>query len=301
MVPVATATSHLRPPSEFVGHLGEELIPKEPYIDSLVLVAEWRRWMEANGLSPETQRSYSYAVIRFMAEHPGPVDYYSEGHVIEFLASLGKRAAARQMYVRGLRSFFGWCKARDYIAADPATLIRPKKAPERDPDAYSEDEVAALALAGHLRHPKRGLAILACYGTGARRGELCTLRPEDVDFENGLVSFMFTKGDKPRRVEMSRIARESLMELRPYWDGTVLGGIEPNTFSAWVHQAAVDLGFPTDRRKGHMLRASFATHLLNRGVPVSVVSKLLGHSDLKVTTRYASVRNEQRREAVAKL
>jgi integrase/recombinase XerD len=301
MPPVLPITGGFPHTAINVGTVGESTSSEGIHVDSLVLVAEWRRWMEATGLSPDTQRSYSYAVIRFMAENPRPVENYSEGHVIEFLASLGTRAAARQMYVRGLRSFFGWLKARDYIRADPATLIRPKKVPEKDPDAYSEDEVSALVLRAFLRHPKRASAILACYGTGARRGELCALRPEDVDFENGFVDFRFTKGNRPRRVEMSRIARVALEELRPYWTETVLGGIEPNTFSAWVHQAAVDAGFPTDRRKGHMLRASFATHLLNRGVPVQVVSKLLGHSDLKVTTRYASQSSDQRRAAVAKL
>lgn len=270
-------------------------------MDSLLLVREWITWLDATGLSPETARSYSYAVLKLLSDDPSPVAEIAEAQVAAFLARLGNHAAAKNCYMRGIHSFFGWLKDRGYITTDPAMFLRPKKPPEKDPDAYSTDEVAALVLAAHNRHPRRGLAILACYGTGARRGELCALRPEDVDFENGYVHFLFTKGNKPRRVEMGRLACEALSELRPYWTNTVLGGIEPNTFSAWVHQAAFDLGFPPARRKGHMLRASFATHLLNRGVPVSVVSKLLGHSDLKVTTRYASVRDDQRREAVGKL
>jgi integrase/recombinase XerD len=257
--------------------------------------------MDANGLSSETQRHYSYALLRFIAENPWPLEQISEGHVMVFLASLGKRAAARQMYIRGIRSFFGWAVAREYIRSDPSALLKPRRQAEPDPDAYTEDEIQCLVLRAYARHPKRASAILACYGLGARRGELCRLQPEDVDFSNGVVHFRFTKGNKPRRVEMSRIAREALEELRPYWTDTVLGGIEPNTFSAWVHQAALECGFPADRRKGHMLRASYATHLINRGVPVSVVSKLLGHSDLKVTTRYAAVREDQRRDAVGRL
>jgi integrase/recombinase XerD len=301
MAPVLPRTGDLAPASQSVGRLGEVSPPEETHIDSLVLVAEWRRWMEATGLSPETQRTYSYAVIRFMAENPRPVENYSEGHVIEFLASLGKRAAARQSYVRALHSFFGWLKARDYITADPATLIRPKKAPEKDADCFTPDEVASLALVAYLKSPRRAAAILLTYGLGARRGEICALRPEDVDFERETVYFAFTKGNRPRTVYMSRIARQALEELKPYWTETVLGGIEPNTLNAWVHEAAVALGLPEGRRNAHMLRASYATHLLNRGVPIHVVSKLLGHSDVKVTTRYAVVVEEQKRAGAAVL
>lgn len=277
-------------------------------MDSLVVFAEWRRWMQATGLSEETVRTYTYSVLKFLSGSPRPIENYSEGHVIEFLALLGRRAAAKDTYYRAIRSFFGWARERDYIAADPSALLKTRKPRSREPDAFTVDEVQALALAAFVRNRRRASAILLCYGLGARRGELCALRWQDVDFENGIVKFEFTKGDHPRAVPISRPAREALEELRDLprtpWQKNpdlVLGGIDPTTFNAWVHQAAVECGLPPGRRNAHKLRASYATHLLNRGVPIHVVSKLLGHSDVAITTRYASVRDDQRRDAVAML
>jgi integrase/recombinase XerD len=282
----------------------------------MVLIGEWRKSLEAVGLAEKTVGLYSYSVLRFISDVARPVHDIKEGHVIEFFAKLGKQGGARMTYSKALRSFFGWAVERYYIDQNPAILFKPKQPPQKDADAFSPDEISALVLAAYARAsfhsreantgkqnpaPKRAAAILLCYGTGARIGELCALRPQDVDFENGVVHFLFTKTKKPRRVEMSSIARQALEELRPYWTDRVLGDIHQATLWKWVNQAAVDLGFPEGRRNPHMLRASFATHLLNRGVPIHVVSKLLGHSDIKVTTRYSAVVDDQRRDAVAKL
>jgi len=72
----------------------------------------------------------------------------------------------------------------------------------------------------------------------------------------------------------------------------------PNWFTMIVHRAAKEAGLPPNRRRAHMLRASFVTELLGQGVPVSVASRLVGHANMATTHRYAAVRPEDRRRAV---
>ena len=66
-----------------------------------------------------------------------------------------------------------------------------------------------------------------------------------------------------------------------------------------MHDAAKQAGFPPGRRNAHLPRSSFATNLLREGVPVSVVSKLLGHSKVSTTSRYLAVVDGERHAAVA--
>jgi site-specific recombinase XerD len=81
-------------------------------------------------------------------------------------------------------------------------------------------------------------------------------------------------------------------------DDYSLIGFHPQWFTMIVQRAAADAGLPKNRRRAHMLRASFVTGLLDQGVPVSVASRLVGHANLATTHRYASVRPEDKRRAV---
>ncbi len=86
-------------------------------------------------------------------------------------------------------------------------------------------------------------------------------------------------------------------ELLPGANGTLLA-IKPQTFTMWVHQAAKDSGIPFDRRRAHMLRSSFASHLDWHGVPTTAIRDLLGHSNIATTQRYLVSTAEARRRAV---
>jgi integrase/recombinase XerD len=117
-----------------------------------------------------------------------------------------------------------------------------------------------------------------------------------------------SKGEKDRWVEANELALQALTILgeQPRPKGGFAGrgtlvGYAPDWFTMIVHDAAKAAGLPPNRRKAHMLRASFATHLLARRVPISVVSRLLGHSDISTTSRYLSVNDVDRRSAVDRL
>lgn len=152
----------------------------------------------------------------------------------------------------------------------------------------------------------RGWPLLACYGLGARRTEFVRLRPEDVDFQARRVHFKWTKGDKPRDVDMGPTAERALRHLlalgpdpRGRVKGTVLG-IAPATLTAWVNQAARDCGFPKGRkRRAHTLRATFASRLSHAGTPPEVIRNLLGHESIATTNVYLGIYDGDGAKAVA--
>jgi site-specific recombinase XerD len=263
-------------------------------------LARWSEFLQASGISANTIRQYRYAILRLVAEANVALLDVSEEDVVSFLASLGKRAHSRQLYLRAFRSFYGWAMERELIARNPAAHIRPKAPTDPPPDAYSPEEIAALLYHAGKRNPRYGQAILACYALGLRRSELCGITPEDIDWQGRRVYIRCAKGDRPRWVEMNEIASQALKELtRHNLPGDYgLVGFHPQWFTMIVQRAAADAGLPKNRRRAHMLRASFVTGLLDQGVPVSVASRLVGHANLATTHRYASVRPEDRRRAV---
>jgi site-specific recombinase XerD len=263
-------------------------------------LAHWSEFLAASGISQNTIRQYRYAILRLVAEANVALLDVTEENVVSFLASLGKRAHSRQLYLRGFRSFYGWAVERELIARNPAAHIRPKAPTDPPPDAYTPEEIHKLYLAASARNERYGNAILACYALGLRRSELCGITPEDIDWRGRRVYIRCAKGDRPRWVEMNDTAEKALRELTPDIPNQAysLVGFHPQWFTMIVQRAAADAGLPKNRRRAHMLRASFVTGLLDQGVPVSVASRLVGHANLATTHRYASVRPEDKRRAV---
>ncbi len=225
----------------------------------------------------------------------------NEENVIAFLASVGKRSNAKMLYARGIRSLVRFLVRRNVITDDLAEAFQVKR-PKKPPTvALTEDELVRLLIAAAWRDPRRAWALMLTFGIGARRMEVEAIRPEDV--QSDVVHLRHCKGGKERRVELSPIARVALEELRPWYNGTVLGGIRRQMITEWAHRAAEDAGLleKVRHRPAHVLRASFITYLLQRGIAVQVVRDLVGHENIATTNDYAAVFSEDRRRAVEKL
>jgi len=170
----------------------------------------------------------------------------------------------------------------------------------RLPVVLSGTEVATLLDA--VQCPKYHAIISAMYAGGLRISEACSLKVEDIDTKR-MVLRITGKGDNER---LTLLSHRLLKELRTYWrdhrpgrdDTFLFPGSKPGNFistgSARVvfRKAAVDAGI----RRGvtpHSLRHSFATHLIEMGVGITIVKALLGHKSLKTTERYVHVSTEK--------
>jgi len=272
-----------------------------------VLIQQWEDWMMARGLSDTTIRQYKYAMYRLQGEtRPAKALLdMGDGDVIGFLASLGRRAAAKSTYFRAFKSFYGWARAKGLLERDPTAGFRPKAAIEPPVDAFTKEEVVAILATAKARSEKRYWAILLCYALGLRRSELVGIHSDDVDWQGRRVYIREAKGGRPRWVEANELAMDALRALMVMYPGGTapqpIVGYAPNWFTMIVHQAATEAGLPRGRRNAHMLRASFASHLIQDGHSVPVVSRLLGHANIATTHRYAAVWEGDRRRAVDSL
>lgn len=170
---------------------------------------------------------------------------------------------------------------------------------------FDESERLVAHAAGEWR-----TMIIVALRTGLRRGELLGLRWEDVDLANGRITvresyvrgrFDTPKSGKPREVALSDQARQALAAHRHTRGERVFCDAEGRPFkmSMMLSQLRRVCRLAKLRTIGwHVLRHSFASHLVMRGVPMRAVQELMGHASIVITMRYAHLAPEVSRDAV---
>jgi integrase/recombinase XerD len=195
------------------------------------------------------------------------------------------------LHTAALRFFFCKTLKRMY----PVEEVPYPRAPRRLPIILTREEAIRLIdSASNLFH--RAM-LITMYSTGMRRAELCRLKVEDIDSTRMLIHIRQGKGGKDRDVPLSPKVLET---LREYWrwmkpktymfPGTINGSradkpITPKVLWEACREAAQRAGI-TKAVRPHLLRHSFATHLVEGGADLPTVQALLGHTDLKPTSIY---------------
>lgn len=266
------------------------------------------------GLSNNTLQAYRRDMekfVAFAAKHGLKVIDVRREHLVDFLASLYRakldsRSVARHLVT--IRHFFRFSLAEGIISEDPAATIESPKFRQSLPEFLSVDEVDRL-----LRQPDTNDAIglrdkamiELMYSTGLRVSELCGLQVSDLSMDPGCLRCI-GKGNKERLVPVGRQALEEVQkymrESRPKLLGDKTSphlflnqrGRKLNRIAFW--KILGEYGRKAHLRKAltpHMLRHSFATHLLDRGADLRSVQMMLGHSDISTTQIYTHVVEER--------
>jgi integrase len=166
-----------------------------------------------------------------------------------------------------------------------------------------QDEEEQLMLALADRPHLRAFVILALH-LGLRRGELFKLKPEDCDFNRGLVVIRETKIDEPREVPMNQTARVLLLKLveEAAANGWEFVLTNPLTGTRYTDIKKVWTGALKDAEiddfKFHDLRHTFITRAIDNGAPITGVRDAVGHKNISTTNRYAHGTEEGKRRAV---
>ncbi|MHC9086443.1 tyrosine recombinase XerC [Luteimonas sp. RIT-PG2_3] len=215
-----------------------------------------------------------------------------------FIAAEHRRGLSPKSLQRRLsacRSFFSWQLKHGRIAANPASGIRAPKAPRKLPQVLDPDEAKALVEVptdGPLGLRDRAMLELF-YSSGLRLSELCQLHWRDLHLDDGLVSVL-GKGSKQRIVPVGSHAREALAQWRsetgagndtPVFPGRGGRPISPRAIQIRMRQLAQRQGL-FKRVHPHLLRHSFASHVLESSGDLRGVQELLGHADIATTQIY---------------
>ncbi len=173
---------------------------------------------------------------------------------------------------------------------------RPKK-PVQLPKVVSKEDIAAIIRA--ITNLKHRTMIMLAYGCGLRVSEITGLQAGDIDGKRRLLWVKRGKGKKDRVVSLSPallvMLREYYKQYKPalyLFEGGVAGSRYSVRSLEAIIQAAKERAGVRAAGSMHMLRHSFATHLLDKGTDVVLIQKLLGHGNIKTTLRYLHVTNK---------
>jgi integrase/recombinase XerD len=257
------------------------------------------------GLSPRTVAAYGADLKAFAAwaeaRKLDPVKAQRE-HVDEFLwneKERGLKATSLFRKAEALKAFFVFQAVEGRVTDNPAEAVRAPRRPARLPKHLSKDEAARLLAApsGMEYEDVRERAMLELlYASGLRVSELLGLRPESVNLSDGWVRVL-GKGSKERLVPAHPRA---LAALRHYMaererrfkapDGELFLGRTGRKLSRvqfWrrLKELGTRAGI-SQKLHPHLLRHTFATHLLQGGADLRAVQEMLGHADLSTTQIY---------------
>jgi len=246
------------------------------------------------GLRPRTQESYLWSVEQLARYYGRSPDRLSNDEVRQYLVHLMTErelaSASVRVHAAGIRFFYSKVMERERFEV----VIPPYKGRVKLPEVLSMEEVERLLNA--CENPKYRMALATTYAAGLRVSETVNLLLDAINGDRMMMHVVDGKGGKDRYVPLSS---ELLDELRDYcrifrpqtW---LFPSRDPRqhlsidalqrAFTAAKQAAGLRRG-----RGPHTLRHSYATHLLEAGVDIFTIQKLLGHAQLSSTMRYAKV------------
>lgn len=270
--------------------------------------------LAATRLSPRTVESYRRDLEDFARWLRRPLGRAERDDIERYLAELraaGRSSATLARRLAALRSFFRHQLLLAARGDNPAAAVRPPRRLRRLPRTLSPGEVERLIAAASGTTPRalRDAALVELlYGAGLRVSEAVGLERGSIDLEERLVRCV-GKGGKERIVPIGRPAAEALRRYlargRPYLDRRHRPELFLNAKGGPLSRAgaflilrrlAAEAGLEPERVHPHLLRHSFATHLLEGGADLRSVQEMLGHADLATTEIYTHVSDRRRRE-----
>jgi len=254
--------------------------------------------LNSTDYSEQTKKSYLSVFMQFLEyfDYKHPV-FIKDDAIRNYLVIQRAYSSSHQnSVINALKFFFGQVYKKKI---EDRYILRPRKE-HYLPDYFSKEEMSAII--GQLDNIKHRLLVIIGYSAGLRRSEIQNLRPSDIDLKKNLVFIRDAKGKKDRYSVLpsgiKELVGKYLEKEQPkiyLFEGSKRG--EKYSFSSMnsvLKRAARSAGIQR-RVHLHMLRHSFATHLLEEGHDIRYVQEFLGHTNIKTTQRYTHIVNDATR------
>ena len=256
------------------------------------------RELQLRRFAPLTHKNY-LGVIRRLAKHYGIApDQLSAEQVQDYLVYLIAERRMEWNTINVAASALKFFYRQVVKRPDVALAIPPRRHARHLPEVLSAEELLRLFAAA--AQPKKRALLMTTYGGGLRVSEVIRLQVTDIDSQRSMIRVR-GKGDKDRYTLLSK---RLLEELRAYWlidrprpwlfpRGRPGQPLNHNTAREMFNRAKAQAGI-SKRVSIHMLRHSFATHLLEAGVDLRTIQVLLGHTSILTTTIYLHLTRKTR-------
>lgn len=264
-------------------------------------VKEFLATKELEGCTEATIRLYTFYLKKLFSCIPkSPLEITTQDirhHLSSYKAETNVSNVTLDNMRRVYVSFFKWMHREGYITKDPMAAVQRIKADKVIKLPYTNEEIEALRE--NVRDDREEAVLEVLYSSGIRIGELVGLNIKDIDWNKG-TAIVFGKGHKERVVYFSAhalaVLKRYLKTREDNNEALFVGKRYPYArLSESTHQKLLkELG---DRAgvhcHPHKFRRTCATNLLNKGMPVQEVSKILGHAELQTTMLYCSIDQTQ--------
>ena len=252
------------------------------------------------GCSKATIENYKFNLNKFLLGVGKDPTEIATQDIRKYLADYKRERGVSNTTLDNMRrvfqSFFTWMHREGYIIKDPCAAVNKIRADKIIKNPYSDEEMELMREAAKNLREKAIIEVL--YSTGMRIGELEKLNKDDIDFVNGK-AIVFGKGAKEREVYFNvkaQLALKKYLENRNDTNEALFVGLQSpyNRLKVSTYEKILrELG----NRCGvhchpHRFRRTCATILLNKGMPIQEVSKVLGHAKLETTLIYCEI-NQQ--------
>jgi len=270
------------------------------HVENFLVYLKNERGLAARTLTAY-QRDLSLLLQFLEAEEIREPKQVTQHHIRAFIAQrhrMGLSGKSLQRLLSATRSLFRWMLREGLAEHNPATPVRAPKSPRHLPATLDADSIGQL-LDIPCDNPLafRDKAIMELfYSSGLRLSELASLRWEQLDLPSGMVT-VTGKGNRTRMVPVGRMASEALLQWRKN-RGAFASFEQPNVFvsqrgtaistrtiQARIRYWAKRQGIPQNIYP-HLLRHSFASHMLESSGDLRAVQELLGHADISTTQIY---------------
>ncbi|GMA63505.1 tyrosine-type recombinase/integrase [Alicyclobacillus fastidiosus] len=243
---------------------------------------------------------------------PWYVEDTTREDVEEYIAFLkhdrGLGPATRNRILFGIRSFFRFLIQKEICSVNVADHMEPVRYAKRERMHVPEDNLEPFIA--HISHPVIQAAAYTLFYTGLRISECVNLTMQNVDFASNCIRVINGKGKKNRTVPIAdklfpildtyrETYRSHATAKERFFATETTGRLSPSYFNHVLFRTSQSLGM--EKVTAHMLRHSFATSLVQRGVNVVQIQKLLGHSSLTVTSVYTHATLDDLSQAVNRL
>ncbi|MCX6154147.1 MAG: tyrosine recombinase [Candidatus Kapabacteria bacterium] len=271
--------------------------------------------------SQNTVIAYSYAINQFIDFLEDSFSYIPVATEINaadirpflgWLHDLELSKATLKLRLSAIKSFFKYLFKKNIIVTNPASAVSSPKLDKKLPTFLMVDEVTKLIESFDITKPdgaRNAALVELLYGSGLRISEALNLNMNEIDFYQNLVR-VEGKGRKQRIVPLSGkslIALKTYQSLRSYItdkqkDANALflshsGKRLTPAMAYYIIHSAMAGKTESTKRSPHVLRHSFATHLMDNGADIKSVSEMLGHSSLSTTQVYTHLSIERLRAA----
>ena len=239
--------------------------------------------MKLRGFSVKTIKTYSYHIKDFL-EYCQGYDKNKKRDYLLYLIDSGKDVNSVRLASAAIDFYIV-----NIAKEQPDNIALPKKK-KTLPEVLSKEQIKSMINSSE--NIKHQIIIEILYSSGLRLSELLNLRIEDIDFENNLIRVRQGKGKKDR---ITIVSKDTAIKVKKYCSqGLIIKGrngkYSSRSIQSILKKAAIKSGIK-QKVTPHMLRHSFATHLLESGVDIRYIQMLLGHSRLQTTQIYTHIAN----------